>query len=96
MNSYYADDAEKRFPATHAIASIGRSPQLSNVIKYANSFIHSIPEFNLALVGLFTWLTPPGSYRATICRERELTLDHEHERRYALLTHPFIRKKGVE
>ena len=26
----------------------------------------------------FTWLTPPGSYRATTCRERELTLDHIH------------------
>ena len=24
----------------------------------------------------FTWLTPPGPYRATTCRERELTLDH--------------------
>ena len=24
------------------------------------------------------WLTPPGSYRATTCRERELTLDHIH------------------
>ena len=24
----------------------------------------------------FTWLTPPGPYRATTCRERELTLDN--------------------
>ena len=26
----------------------------------------------------FTWFTPPGPYRATTCRERELTLDHIH------------------
>ena len=26
----------------------------------------------------FTWLAPPGSYRAMICRKRELTLDHIH------------------
>ena len=26
----------------------------------------------------FTWLTPHGAYRATTCRERELTLDHIH------------------
>ena len=26
----------------------------------------------------FTWLTPPGPYRATTCRERELTQDHIH------------------
>ena len=29
-------------------------------------------------MGTFTWLTPPGPYRATTCRERELTLDHIH------------------
>ena len=27
---------------------------------------------------LFTWLTPLGPYRATTCRERELTLEHVH------------------
>ena len=26
----------------------------------------------------FTWLTPPGPYRATTCRERELTMNHIH------------------
>ena len=26
----------------------------------------------------FTWLTPPGPYRATACRERVLTLDNMH------------------
>ena len=29
-------------------------------------------------LGTFTWPTPPGPYRATTCRERELTLDHIH------------------
>ena len=31
-----------------------------------------LPEFNLALIGSFSWLTPPGSYRATTCWGREL------------------------
>ena len=26
----------------------------------------------------FTWLMPPGPYRATTCGEKELTLDHIH------------------
>ena len=26
----------------------------------------------------FTWLTPPKPYRATTCRETELTMDHIH------------------
>ena len=29
-------------------------------------------SFNLPLVGTFTWPTPPGPYRATTCRRREL------------------------
>ena len=28
--------------------------------------------FNLSLLGTFTWPTPPGPYRATTCRKREL------------------------
>ena len=32
--------------------------------------------FNLPLIGLFTWLTPPGPYRAMTCRERELAVEH--------------------
>ena len=28
-------------------------------------FIHSLPKFNLSLIGAFTWLTPPGPYRPT-------------------------------
>ena len=39
---------------------------------------HSLPEFNLPLIGAFTWLTPPGPYRATTCREREWTFHHIH------------------
>ena len=31
-----------------------------------------------SLTSPFTRLTPPGSYRATTCREREFTLDHIH------------------
>ena len=40
--------------------------------------MHSLPEFNLLLIGVLTCLTPPGPYRATNCRERELTLDQIH------------------
>ena len=39
-------------------------------------FIHSLPEFNLPYKGAYTRLTPPGPYRVTTYRERELTLDH--------------------
>ena len=40
--------------------------------------IHSLPLFNLSLIGEFSWLTPPGPYKATAFRERELTLDYIH------------------
>ena len=53
------------------------------------SSIHiSIPEFNLPLTSSSTWLTPPGPYRATNCRRRELIsgshtyiFDHTRTRR---------------
>ena len=32
----------------------------------------SLSKFNLPLIGTFTWPTPPGPYRATTCRGREL------------------------
>ena len=32
----------------------------------------SLLEFNFPLIGSFTWLTPPGPYRATTCRGRKL------------------------
>ena len=32
----------------------------------------SSSEFNLPLRGSFTWITPPGPYRVTTCRGREL------------------------
>ena len=32
----------------------------------------SLSKFNLPLIGTFTWPTPPGPYRATACRGREL------------------------
>ena len=40
------------------------------------SVILSLPEFNLHLIGAFTWLTTPGPYKVTTCREREFNLDH--------------------
>ena len=43
-----------------------------------NLFIHSLPKFNLPLIGAFTWFTPPRPYSATTCGERELILDHIH------------------
>ena len=43
----------------------------------ANDTIKQIQKF-YKIIGVFTWLTPPGSCRATTCRERELTLDHIH------------------
>ena len=35
-------------------------------------YLISLPEINLPLIGSFTWITPPGHYRATTCRGREL------------------------
>ena len=32
----------------------------------------SLSKFNLPFMGTFTWPTPPGPYRATTCRGREL------------------------
>ena len=32
----------------------------------------SLSKFNLPLIGTFTWPTPPGPYRVTTCRGREL------------------------
>ena len=37
----------------------------------ANDLI-SLSKFNLPFIGTFTWPTPPGPYRATTCRGREL------------------------
>ena len=36
------------------------------------SHLISLPKFNLPLIGSFTWLMPPGSYRAMTCWGREL------------------------
>ena len=35
-------------------------------------YLISLSKFNLPLIGTFTWPTPPGPYRATTCRGREL------------------------
>ena len=37
-----------------------------------------LPYFNLALIGTFMCLTPPGPYRIMTCRERELAVNHIH------------------
>ena len=37
-----------------------------------------LSKFNLPLIGAFTWPTPPGPYRATICRGRELNYGYIH------------------
>ena len=41
---------------------------------YHDPFDHliSLSKFNLPLIGTFTWPAPPGPYRATTCRGREL------------------------
>ena len=36
--------------------------------------IHTLPDLNLPLICEFTCLTPPGPYKVTTCRKRELTL----------------------
>ena len=35
-------------------------------------YLISLSKFNLPLTGSFTWPMPPGPYRATTCRRREL------------------------
>ena len=47
-------------------------------------FIYSLPWFNLPY-RCFSWLTPPGPYRAMTCRKRELSLDY---------IHPFLTRQG--
>ena len=42
---------------------------LKTVVKLNNI---SLSKFNVPLIGTFTWPTPPGPYRATTCRGREL------------------------
>ena len=36
------------------------------------SYLIALSEFNLPIISSFTWLTPPGPYRATTCREKKL------------------------
>ena len=38
-------------------------------------YLISLSKFNLPLIGTFTWPTPPGPYRATTCRGRELNYE---------------------
>ena len=41
-------------------------------IAYKYTGLISLSKFNLPLIGTCTWPTPPGPYRATTCRGREL------------------------
>ena len=45
---------------------------------FIHSFIHSLSEFNLLLIGALMWLTPSRPYRNMTYRKKELTLDHIH------------------
>ena len=40
-------------------------PMIQNKQNSSTFYLISLPEFNLPLIGSFTWLTPPGPYRAT-------------------------------
>ena len=42
------------------------------IVLHNMSHLISLSNFNLPLIGTFTWPTPPGPYRATTCRGREL------------------------
>ena len=55
--------------------------------------IHSLPYFNLTLIGGFTLLTPSGPYRVTTCRGRELnygshTYFFDHTRTWVISAMP--------
>ena len=41
-------------------------------LQYFIKFLISLSKFNLPLIDTFTWPMPPGPYRATTCRGREL------------------------
>ena len=43
-----------------------------NFISEGSLILILVTKFNLPLIGTFTWPTPPGPYRATTCRGREL------------------------
>ena len=43
-----------------------------NVFFLSHCVLISSSKFNLPFIGTFTWPTPPGPYRATTCRGREL------------------------
>ena len=45
---------------------------ICNVPCALSSHLISLSKFNLPLIGNFTWPTPPGPYRTTTCRGREL------------------------
>ena len=47
------------------------------IVRIVWLFIHYLSLIS-PLEVIFTWLTPPGLYWTTTCRETELNLDHKH------------------
>ena len=66
----------KRFEVGTTFLSQNRSADHLTLVTFESKFIIfcliSLSKFNLPLIGTFTLPTPPGPYRATTCRGREL------------------------
>ena len=58
------------WPALLTKTLISRYWEATSKINNTSNF--SLSKFNLPLIGTFMWPTPPGPYRATTCRGREL------------------------
>ena len=59
--------------------------KIAKILKFLQENLISLSKLNLPLIGTFTWHTPPGPYRATTCRGKELNygshiyfFDHTH------------------
>ena len=71
----YTKQGYKSWPHVMRNVSFPEVNRLKNSATLAVSFpINPFPlsKFNLPLIGTFTWPTPPGPFRATTCRTREL------------------------
>ena len=51
---------------------ISNTRVFTQIITQRKQFLILLPEFNLPLIGCFTWLTPSGPYRDTTCQRREI------------------------
>ena len=68
QTSYFANVYEEKILGIFFLIFRRCNKNLSSIYIYTISS----PELNLSRIGSFTRLTPPGPYRATTCREREL------------------------